>query len=196
MTPHSKRALENFQALARASLVHPWQTLGPRFEEKPYTVLIEEAQRQCLTIYWGNRERVHSLVLESKKGTWSFAPSLEGWTATYQYDSEIPHEDDSMEWAFYLNDSQEHTLLVDEVSATLFHPCQEVSIASEGMHISFRVETDPSQGTWTGHVLKSDRSFQRGTTLAYGGYDKKIGWRTIRRNRDANITLHLQIQIL
>ncbi len=194
MDPHSERAAENFQALIKASLVHPWQTQKPKSQENPYTVLIEETQRQCFTLYWGNALEVHSLVLESKKGTWSFEPCFEGWIATYQYDLEIPHEDDAMEWAFYLDDSPTHILQIEGIPATLFHPDQEVKILSKGLNISFRVETDESEGTWTGHVLKGDRSFQRGTKLPYGGYDKKVALRTIRRNAQATIRLHINIK--
>lgn len=193
MTPCSERAFVESQVPLKAALVHPWTTRGPSSQEKPYTVLIEESQRQCFTLYWRNSQQVHSLVLESKKGSWCFAPTLQGWIATYQYDLEIPHEDESMEWAFYLNESLDHVVRIDTVAATLFHPNQEVSIRSGAMYISFHVETDPSEGSWTGHILRGDRSFQRATTLPYGGYDKKIAWRTLRRQPQATVKIHINI---
>lgn len=196
MPPCSERSLGEHQALLKAVLVHPWQTQMPRSQDKPYAVFIEELQKQCFTLYWGSSQQVHSLVLESKKGTWSFAPSSQGWIATYQYDSEVPSEEDCVEWAFYLNESASHTVQIDQHAATLFHPGQEVSILSEGMKITFHVQADSADGVWTGHILKGDRSFQRGTALPYGGYDKKLGWRTVRRKPQASITLHINIEVL
>lgn len=194
MHPLSERALCDHSMYLKASLVHPWQTLCPRSIDERYTVLIEESQRQCFTLYWGSSTLVHSLVLESKKGTWSFSPSSQGWIATYQYDLQIPSEEDAFEWAFYLSESANHRVQIQGEVATLFHPGQEVKILSDFLNISLRVETNPSQGTWTGHVLKGDRSFQKGASLPYGGYDKKLGMRTVRRDPQACLTVHIAIE--
>ncbi len=194
MHPCTERALCDHRMLLKASLVHTWRTQSPRSINERYTVLIEESQRQCFTLYWGSAIQVHSLVLESKRGAWSFAPSLQGWTATYQYDPQVPSEEDSVEWAFYLNESPNHRVQIQGAVATLFHPGQEVKILSDILNVSIRVEANPSQGTWTGHVLKGDRSFQKGTTLPYGGYDKKLGLRTLRRDSQASLVVHIDIE--
>ncbi len=178
----------------KAALVQPWKKQSPKASDDPFVALIDEKQRQCLTFYWGSLERVHSLVLEAKKGTWMVEQSEDEWLCTYTYDEQVPSEEDSVEWAFYLDDSSDHNILVSSEKATLFHPDDALTIHSQGVTISFQVQVDSSQGKWTGHISKGDRSFQKSKSLPYGGYDWKMGWRTLQRKSEAKVTICIKVQ--
>ncbi len=193
-TPSKRALVVDHPVHLKAALVQPWKKQAPKTSEEPFIALVEEKQRQCLTFYWGSLDRVHSLVLEAKKGSWSIEPFQKEWICTYTYGEEVPSEEDSVEWAFYLDDSEDHTIKVEGEKATLFHPEDKVSIASSGVSLSFQVQTDSSQGKWTGHISKGDRSFQKSKSLPYGGYDWKMGWRTIQRKPNATVTIHVQVQ--
>lgn len=190
-----KRALSvDHPVHLRAALVHPWKKQAPKASEDPFVALVDEKQSQCLTFYFGSPERVHSFVLEAKKGIWVIKESAGEWLCTYTYDHRVPSEEDSFEWAFYLDDSRDHNILVSGQKATLFHPDDVVTIHSQGVTLSFRVQVDSSQGTWTGHISKGDRSFQKSKSLPYGGYDRKMGWRTIQRKSEAKLTISIKVQ--
>jgi len=191
---YSKRALKDQEIHLKGSLVHPWNQEVLVLKKDSLTFLVNEKQRQCLTFYWKGEDRVHSLVLEAKKGQWSIDKTPLGWDCIYQYDEEIPGEVDSVEWAFYLDSLGAHQIRINQEKATLFHPEEEVSILSEGIEIFFQVEVDPSQGLWTGHIAKGDRSYQIGHELPYGGYDWKLGWRTIKRQSKAQVKIRIKVQ--
>jgi hypothetical protein len=190
-----KRALNSDHPVhLKAALVQPWKKQSPKAVDDPFVALIDEKERQCLTFYWGSLERVHSLVLEAKKGTWTIQESVNQWICTYSYDELVPSEEESMEWAFYLDDSTDHNILISGQKATLFHPDDVVSIESQGVTVLLQVQVDSSQGTWTGHISKGDRSFQKSKTLPYGGYDLKMGWRTLQRKPDSKIAICIKVQ--
>ena len=191
----SKRALLDHPVHLKASLVHPWKREAPTVLNEPFVCLMDEKQRQCWTLYWGDLEQVHSLVLEAKKGSWTLLKSLEGWICTYNYDELVPGEEDSMEWAFYLDGAKEHRIAVEEDRTTMFYPEEKVTILSKELKITFKVQVDPSQGSFTGHISKGDRSFQKSKKLPYGGFDWRFAWRTIRREAKASLSIHISISV-
>jgi hypothetical protein len=194
-----KRARADHPIHLKAALVKPWMKKGPRTKEGLFEVIVEEDKRQCLTFYWGGLDRLHSMVLEAKRGTWSIKSSENEWVCTYTYDEELPSEESSLEWAFYLDDAgvkgSNHNITIENEKATVFHPGEEVTIDSKGLKISFQVQVDSFQGSWSGHISKGDRSFQKCKKLAYGGYDWKLGWRTIKREPKASVTIFIKAQI-
>ncbi len=197
MDKPSKRAFIDHPVHLKAALVQPWKKQAPKSQEGSFIALVEENQRQCLTFYWGGLDRLHSMVLEAKKGTWSIKESLDEWICTYTYDELVPTEESAVEWAFYLDDAgidvdKGHLIKIADERASMFHPGDEVSVFSNGLKISFHVTVDPSQGLWTGHISKGDRSFQKSKKLQYGGYDWKLGWRTIRRDPTATVTISIK----
>ncbi len=196
MDNYPKRALAiDHPVYLKAALVHPWKKRGPSFQANPFISLVDEKQRQCLTLYFGALDRLHSLVLEAKKGSWAITPSVNGFSCVYEYPEEIPTDEDAMEWAFYLDDSEDHLIKVADQKATMFHPGDEVTIQSQDCRIGFNVEVDPSMGSFTGHIYKGDRSFQKSKSLPYGGYDWKFGWRTIKRSSKAQVAIHISFKI-
>jgi hypothetical protein len=192
----SKRALVDHPIHLKACLVHPFQSRQRKEESKEngFRYLIQENQRQSLMVYWGSQEKLHSLVLEAKKGEFFLRGNESEIECLYTYPEELPSEEESTELSLYLNDAVEHDLAIEGQKATVFHLGEEVSILSEGLCLAFRVEANPEEGTWMGHILKGDRSYQKSRKQIYGGYDWKLGLRTIQRKPSAQIRILLKIR--
>lgn len=194
MEKYAKKALLDHPVHLKASLVRPWKKRAPLFQEQSEVILVQEEQRQPLIFYFGSLNQTHSLVLEAKKGVWKIEEKENEWVCKYEYAEEFPHEEDAMEWAFYLNDAPEHNILVEGQKATLFEKGDTVSISSNNLEISFHVDVDAKDGSFMGHISKGDRSFQKSKSLPYGGYDWKIGWRTIKRPSQAAVVLSIKLR--
>ena len=194
----SKRALLSIESPShlKAALVHPFEKVALEERKKAsFRCLLEKSSRQCLTIYWGASEKVHSFVVEAKKGTWNLVEEKEGViSCLYTYDETVPSEEESMELGFYLDDSEDHLIEVAQERATVFHPQDEVTITSKRVKLFLNMQANPEEIQWMGHVLKGDRSFQKGRELPYGGYDWKLGLRTIQRKSAAQILLQVKIE--
>jgi hypothetical protein len=193
----SMRALQDHPCHLKASLVYPFSCSPASGEATsfPYTSLIEKNSRQCLTLFWGGELGTHSFTLESKKGSWEIQKQQDRFELTYTFCEEVPGEDENVEFAFYLNDSPLHAILINGQKGTMFHLQDRISIRSEKIQIELLFSQKSGEGSWTGHLSKANRSFQKHKENPYACFDWKIGLRTLRRIPYAQIRIVLDIRL-
>jgi hypothetical protein len=187
----SARALEENLVHLRASLVQPFREKPLASALKSCSALIEQDKKQSFTLYSGDQSFTSSLVLESKKGAWAIEEKNAGvFSFEYAYDPEVPSEEDSVEFAFYLSTLDDARVFVGGSRATLFQSGDLLEVPFQGVNLSIKITG--VDGEWTGHISKGNRSFQRSPHV-YAAYDWKIGFRTLRRGLGAKATIELRV---
>ncbi len=184
------RALAAEVVHMKAALIQPIEPilLG---KEEPIAVLVEEKSRQCFTVYCGSSLETHSLTVEAKTGSFSIVPKgLQKYEIVYTYDEIVPSEEDSVEIALYLSAHSSQTITVNAERATVFKAEETLHLTSPFLQIAATFLVDPNKGQFLGHISKANRSFQKNRKL-YAAYDWKIGWRTLRRESKAEVTLEI-----
>ena len=173
----------------RAALVQPIVEKST-FPLTSFRFLSQPGQRQKFFLYFKGKEQTHSLVFESKEGDIKMQEREGGCTLFYSYSQELPTEETSEEWAFYLNASEQHSLSISGEKATVFQAGEELLISSSFL-IRIRIEEIDLKGM--GHLSKGNRCFQKGQEDPYECYDWKIGWRTLKRKQEASLKIEIDL---
>jgi hypothetical protein len=188
----SARALSNHPVHLRAPLILPCMRVEK--EGRPFSAIIEKDNRQSFTLYYGDKEKTHSFVIEAKKGSFAIDDLGKGvYEIVYTYDEEIPKELELTELSIFVDDEQ--SIYVGKEKATAFSSGDPLEIHSSHLKIGVTIDVDPGQGQWMGHILKGNRVFQK-SKEKYTAYDWKIGWRTLRREEKAFAKLRIDVTTL
>lgn len=186
----SARALAESLVHLEAALVYPMETERAPLP-KPFVALLEEGKRQCLTLYTANEGKTYSLTLESKKGSWTLQETASGvFSCTYAYEELLPLEEESVEFALFLSALEGVFILINGQKGTVFSPGDMLDLTMPPLQVKLSIQGEG--GEWTGHISKSNRSFQKAQTT-YFAYDWKIGFRTLRRSAQATAKVTIQL---
>jgi hypothetical protein len=101
--------------------------------------------------------------------------------------------DDLFEAAYYCDASLDIEIFIDGRKGTVFTLGQTITVRSARRNFSLVFELLRGEGDFCGHVFRSNRPGQIGTTgtFQHEAFDWKIGLRTLRRSSDCAIRVQL-----
>lgn len=192
----TKRSLREHPCHLRASVIHPFPDSLKKIqgEHGPYQVLITPENRQSFTLYWGDDQETHSFVCEAKRGSFEIQKTEEGYFLRYLFDEQLPSEEEDVELAFYVNESQDRRITVNGARSTVFHLGDLISIQSSSLTLELILSKEDPEEQWIGHLSKANRSFQSYKENSYECFDWKIGLRTLHRKARSHLSIGLKIK--
>ena len=171
----SKRALQDHPTHLRASLIQSgsfeFNKTLPNICKLPLP----------LTILWGNQEKLHTLILDTKH-------TLQDNTL-YLEESLV---EDEIELAFFLSAHPENTILVNGQKSSTFQLGDTLEIFSQNRQFTLKLTTISGEGRFFGHIFKANRPGQLYAKKdVFEGYDWKISLRTLKRTGSCQIEIKL-----
>lgn len=180
----SRRALEDHPIHLKAALI-PYFPPEASQEAPPVALTLDHG----FLLLWGDETQTHSLY--SREAIEHVGVE----TYRLRLPEEVPPEDESMEFAFYLNHHPDHQILINGKKATTFAIGDQLEIFSKGMKITLSFSVENGQGKFFGHLLRGNRPRQLHGTK-FDAYDWKIALRTLERDSACAICLHLSYAMI
>ncbi len=172
----SARALQNHPIHLRASIVQ--SSALPAF--KPLPDIYELSQP--LSLLWGGKEKLHSLVLDTKK-------SVDGSTI-YLEEGLVEEE---IELAFFLSAHPENTVRVNNQKSNTFQLGDTLEIFSQDIKFTLTLSLLSGEGRFFGHIFQANRPGQLLSRKdSFDCYDWKLSLRTVKRAGPCQIRFALE----
>ena len=104
--------------------------------------------------------------------------------------------DDLYEVVFFTDISSETSISIDGKRGMVFGFGNQIAIETPGLKLEVRFELLEGEGTFCGHISRSNRPGQTGCrgSAQYEAYDWQIGLRTLRRNGPCQIAAQIYIE--
>jgi hypothetical protein len=155
--------------------------------------LWQKDTRQPLNVYWPEKTGLRSLCLETKGAVTVISEESSRIQLTVRYPQDLPEEEINAEIAFYIDNSDKTSFLVEQRPSSTFtlEEVLQVHTQSKAIKISFtKIE---GNGRFFGHLSQSNRPYQSRKDL-FQAYDWKLGLRTIARDADMLLGVILEIR--
>lgn len=171
-----------------AALVYPFESSPPEIEGKKVHLIVDSGK---VTLLWGNRERLHSLVTPFS----DLRAEQEGEKITlfYKLPTEPPEDGPKqLELSLFVDHHLDHSLAVEGEKATTFQLGERVILRSEPFSWELVFRLHEGRGRFFGHLMRGNRPGQIGCRgeEKYAAYDWQIALRTVERG-DAVISVEL-----
>lgn len=170
----SKRALQDHPIHLRASLIQPGSFNLNKTPSDICKLLYP------FTILWGDQEKLHTLILDTKHTLKDNTLSLEEGLI-----------EDEIELAFFLSAHPGNTILVNGQKSSTFQLGDALEIFSENKQFTLKLSMISGEGMFFGHIFKANRPGQLyGKKDVFEGYDWKISLRTLKRTGSCEIKIN------
>jgi hypothetical protein len=203
---YSERALLDRRSHLLASLIQPQERspCGPIADfsaclrvpcEVPCHAIFP-ASEQPYALYWGTPEKLNSFCLNCK----FMHCGIERTGDTVEFTIALPPKtsldsQDTVELAFFMNLIPDQEILIQGAKATTFQLGDSLTLLSAEMHLQLEILLEKGEGSFFGHILRSNRPTQRGKHLKYETYDWQIALRTIRRSEECTLKVRARKEI-
>lgn len=163
-----------------ASLVFPFEEpFTPQLRPVPFLKLQE--QTPIFTLFWGDAQKPHSLVVQEGKTKCSYEEGI----FSFQLPETFPEENEAMEFGFFLNLDPDHQVTIEGGRATTFRLGETIEIRTKGELIAtLCFFLQEGEGDFFGHLARGNRPRQtaNGVTNRYEAYDLSLSLRTVARS--------------
>jgi hypothetical protein len=190
---YSRRALECRRMHLLASLIQPFeeQTKEPLLMD-PLCHAIAPSSLPPFALYWGSPLQLNSLTIEAQKSLCSIDKQDHVIEIAVTLPNQTLQEGtEAIELACFFNLHSEHQILINEGKATAFQLGQKIELCSGSHRFRLEISLENGEGTFFGHILRANRSTQKGKNLKFETFDWQIALRTIRRTENCSLKLRL-----
>lgn len=180
---YSQRALQDHPIHLQAALIgSTQQPLTFHTSHHPtFGLNLDPVGMIPFTLAWGNEEHVHTMVCPIRKNKMILNASDHEVEMLFVLPEIVPEDNsDQFEICFYCNIHDDNHILLQ---ATTFQLEDKITIASQGLQIGITFSKEHGEGTFFGHISRSNRPMQKSCIgeNVHEAYDWRIALRTVRR---------------
>jgi len=181
---YSQRALNNRNVHLLASLIQPLDEKALIFEKE---IPCHSLSNSSYSLSWGTSERLTTFLLDAKSGECVFERKDNGVAFYLTLPSKKLEGQEAIELSFFLNLAPDQHIFVQGKKATTFQLGDKIEFHSGDFCLAIEVHLESGQGQFFGHLLRANRSTQKGKNLKWETYDWQLALRTLRRSEECTL---------
>lgn len=198
----SKRLMQSQEPWLQAALLREvplWEKMGEQSVQEPLVCFYDLLEtpspeqvggQQPFRLFWGDGERVHSLVYQGKA---MVSTSKKGEDYELIFTLPEPLDEKKKSWdrevSFYFDIDAKQEIFVEGKKATTFRLGDQIEMSHPNLHCKVLWELEEGEGDFLGHIHPANRPAQR--TKGKGSYPKIFDWqmslRAVRREGPCRI---------